>query len=99
MYNRHYKYLTDKKILHPQQPSFRKCHSTEHTVGQLPEQIYELLERANCTIGIFVDFSKAFDSVNHPILLKKIEICRVKGANLHLFRKQYIHINNDNMTN
>ena len=41
MYNRLYKYLTDQKILHPQQFGFRKGHSTEHAIAQLVDQINE----------------------------------------------------------
>ena len=63
MYNRLYKYLTDQKILHPQQFGFRKGHSTEHATAQLVDQIYESFENDNYTVGIFVDFSKTSDTV------------------------------------
>ena len=63
MYNRLYKYLTDQKILHPQQLGFRKGHSTEHATAQLVDQIYESFENDNYTVGIFVDFSKTSDTV------------------------------------
>ena len=105
MYSRLYKYLTDQKILHPQQLGFRNGHSTEHAIAQLVDQIYELFENHNYTVGIFVDLSKAFDTVDHTILLKKLEIFGVTGANLVWFksylasRKQYICINNDNKAN
>ena len=41
MYNHLYKYLTDQKILHPQQFDLRKGHSTEHATAQLVDQIYQ----------------------------------------------------------
>ena len=66
-----YKYLTDQKILHPQQYGFRKGHSIEHAIAQLVDQIYESFENDNYTVGIFVDFSKALDIFDHTILLKK----------------------------
>ena len=47
MYNHLTKYLTDKKILHPQQFCFRKGHSTEHAIAQLVDQIYESFENNN----------------------------------------------------
>ena len=105
MYNRIYKYLTDQKILRLQQFGFRKDHSTERAIAQLVDQIYESFENDNYTVGIFVDLSKPFDTVDHTTLLKKLEIYGITGANLAWFRsyltnrKQYICINNDNNTN
>ena len=61
MYNRLYKYLAVKKILHPQQFVFRKGHSTEHAIAQHVDQIYESFENENYAVGIFVELSKAFD--------------------------------------
>ena len=63
MYNHLHKYLTDQKILHPKQFGFRKGHSTEYATAQLVDQIYESFENDNYTVGIFVNFSKAFDTV------------------------------------
>ena len=100
-----YKYLTDQKILHPQQYGFRKGHSIEHAIAQLVDQIYESFENDKYTVGIFVDLSKAFETVDHTILLKKLEIHRITSANLAWFRsyltkrKQYICINNGTKTN
>ena len=105
MYNRLYKYLTDQKILHLQQFGFQKGHFTEHAIAQLVDKIYESFDNDNYTVGIFVDLSKAVDTVNHTILLKKLEIYGITGANLAWFRiyltnrKQHICINNDNKTN
>ena len=88
MYNRLYKYLTDQNItpLHPQQFGSRKDHSTDHAVAQLVDQIYESFENDNHTVSIFVDLSKAFDTVDHIILLKKLEIYGITGANLAWFK-------------
>ena len=105
MYNRLYKYLTDQKILHRQKFGFRKGHSTEHAIAQLVGQIYKSFENDNYTVGIFVNLSKAFDTVDHTILLKSLRSDGITGANLAWFRsyltnrKQYICINNDNKTN
>ena len=69
------------------------------------DQIYESFENDKYTVGIFIDLSKAFDTVDHAIILKKLEIYGITGANLAWFRsyltnrKQYICINNDTKTN
>ena len=105
MYNCLYKYLTDQKTLHPQQFGFRKVHSIEHAIAQLVDQIYESFENDTYTVGIFVDLSKVFNKVEHIILLKKVEILGIMGANVAWFRsyltngKQYICINKDTKTN
>ena len=54
MYNRLYKYLTNKKILHPQQFGFRKGHSTEHAIAQLVDQIYESFENDNTPLTFWL---------------------------------------------
>ena len=61
-------------MLHPQHFGFRKDHSTEHTIAQLVDQIYESFENDNYTVGIFVDLSKVFNKVDHTIRLKEVEI-------------------------
>ena len=105
MYNHLYKYLTNKKLLHPQQFGFRKGHSTEHSIAHLVDQIYESFENDEYTVGIFIDLSKEFDTVDHTILLKELEIYGITGANIAWFRsyltnrKQYICINTDKKTN
>ena len=82
MYNRLYKHL--------------KGHSTDHALLQLVDQIYESFERNEYTIGVFIDLSKAFDTVDHNILLKKWEIYCISDTHLQWFwnylsnRKQYI---------
>ena len=91
-------------MLHSQQFGFQKGYSTEHAISQLVDQIYESFENGNYIIGIFVDLSKVFDTVDHTILLKKLEIYGITIANLAWFRsylknrRQYICVNNDNET-
>ena len=48
-------------------------HSTEHAIAQLADQIYETFENDNYNVGIFADLSKAFDTVDHTILLKSLK--------------------------
>ena len=98
MYNRLYKYLSEEKLLYSKQFGFQKGHSTDHAIVHLVDQIYESFENDNYTLGVFIDLSKAFDTVDHSILLKKLEMYGVNTTNLTWFesylngRKQYIKI-------
>ena len=73
MYNRLYKFLIENKILYQKQFGFQNAHSTEHAILQLVNQITEPFSQGKYTLGIFLDFSKAFDTVNHNILLEKLK--------------------------
>ena len=105
MYNRLYKHLSNSKILYPKQFGFQKSHSTDHALLQLVDQIYESFERNEYTIGVFIDLSKAFDTVDHNILLKKLEIYGISDTHLQWFRnylsnrKQYIQFDGWQKTN
>ena len=98
MYNRLYKYLCKEKLLYSKQFGFQKGHSTDHAIVHLVDQIYESFENDNYTLGVFIDLAKAFDTVDHSILLKKLEMYGVNTTNLAWFasylngRKQYIKI-------
>ena len=104
VYNRLYKYLTTEKILYPKQFGFQRGHSTEHAIVKLANQIYESFERNKYTLGVFIDLSKAFDTVNHSVLIKKLQMYGVRGVNLAWFRsylanrKQYISLGHDRKT-
>ena len=71
-------YLTENNLLYCKQFGFQKRHSPEHAILQLVEQI-------NQSFSVFVDLSKAFDTVDHQILLKKLEYYGIAGNNLRWF--------------
>ena len=103
MYNRLYAYLAENNILFNKQFGFRAGHSTEHALLELFDQIKGSLNDKSYFLGIFIDLSKAFDTVDHKILLKKLQRYGIKGKNLSWFeryltgRKQCINIEiNDN---
>ena len=78
MYNGLYSYLVKEKILYSKQFGFQKGHSTEHAIAQLADQIHESSENDNYTLGVVIDLSKAFDTIDHAILLKKLENYGIK---------------------
>ena len=97
--------LSNMRILYPKQFGFQKGYSTDHVLLQLADQFYEYFERNEYTIGVLIDLSKAFDTVDYSILLKKLEICGISGMHLQWFRnylsnrKQYIQIDGWQKTN
>ena len=76
-------------------------HSTEHAIVQLFDQILESFEHNKYTLGVFIDLSKAFDTVDHSILLKKLELYGATDRNRSWFknyllnRKQFIQTNEE----
>ena len=94
------KYIEDNNLLSKYQFGFRKNHSTELALIEMVDQIKMSLDDSKITCGIFVDLSKAFDTVNHEILIGKLEHYGITGRALELFksylenRKQYVSLDN-----
>ena len=84
-YNRPYKYLTENNLLYYKQCGFQKGHSPEHANLQLVEQINQSFGKNEFTLVVFVDLSKAFDTVDHQILQKKIEYYGIARNNRRWF--------------
>ena len=79
MHIRLYNFLSDNKSLYNLQFGFREKHSTNHALLSIVEQIRENLDNKTFSCGVFVDLEKAFDTVNHKILLKKLEHYGIRG--------------------
>ena len=86
MYNRLYKHFVENNILYQKQFEFQNAHSAEHATLQLVNQITEAFSQAKYTLGIFLGLSKAFDTVNHNILLEKLKAYGIQSENLKWFR-------------
>ena len=71
MYNRLMDYVTKNNILSNYQFGFRKGYSTDMALTILIDKITSAMDKGEHIIGLFVDLAKAFDTVNHTILLKK----------------------------
>ena len=91
-------YIEKYDILFQFQFGFRKGHSTAQAVTELADSLRKAVDNNLYTCGIFIDFSKAFDTVNHQILLKKLEAYGIRGIPLEWFtsylenRQQYVAI-------
>ena len=68
VYNRVYKFLMETGQIYECQYGFRSHHSCEHAIGQLVAHVIKNLELRKDTISIFLDLSKAFDSLQHDII-------------------------------
>ena len=75
IYNRLYEHVTRHKVLTKEQYGFRSNYSTENAIFHLINNILNALENRQLVGGIFCELSKAFDYVNHDILLAQILWC------------------------
>ena len=100
MYNRLYKYLDKFNLFCSHQFGFRTGLSTGDAILEFLDGIYETLDDGALLIATFLDFSKAFDTVNHEVLIKKLKHYGVRGAVINWFssylegRYSYVCINN-----
>ena len=66
-----YDFLESQSVIYASQFGFQKGRSTLHSLIEIVENIKDCLERHNYGCGIFIDLKKAFDTVNHNILIQK----------------------------
>ena len=69
-----YLFLTTHKLLIQQQSGFREKHSCHTALIKIIDKWLEELDNGNFTAILFLDFKKAFDTVNHNILLSKLKL-------------------------
>jgi len=99
IYSRMYEYLDKNHLLYDKQFGFRSKHSTSHALISLTETIKNHLDNKELVSGVFIDLAKAFDTVNHSILCKKLSYYGFRGKFNELIksfltnRKQYVSIN------
>ena len=98
--NRVVEYVEKFELLSPEQFGFRKNFGTEYAILDIHEKLLNNLDNGLNTCSIFLDLAKAFDSVSHDILLRKLYKYGIRGSALSLFtsylssRPQCTKINN-----
>ena len=100
MYKRLHTFMEENDILYHKQFGFRKGNSTKNALIQITEKIKESIDKGKFGCAIFIDLRKAFDTVNHNILLMKLEHGMRDSALLWFEsylskRKQFVSINGE----
>ena len=99
VYKRLFNYFNKSDILFQNQYGFRKGRSTSLALHHLYDKISAAIDHRKFTAGIFLDLAKAFDTVNHDILLNKLKHYGVRGLALEWIksyftnRQQYVEYN------
>ena len=96
VYNLVFDFLSDNELLYDYQFGFRSKHSTQHALITLVDRVTKSLDRNNIVVSLFIDLKKAFDTVHHRILLRKLYAYGIRGVLLKWFesyltdRSQYV---------
>ena len=89
--------MESHELLYDNQCGFRRKHSTIDAVTKFVTDTCKSLDDSESTLAVYLDLSKAFDTIDHSILLKKLEFYGIRGQALDWFssylhnRKQFVH--------
>ena len=86
IHNRLYTFLNSQNIFYHSQYGFRPKHSTINAITEFTSHILSSLDKHEYSLSVFLDLSKAFDTIDHNILLRKLNYYGVRGVALDWFR-------------
>ena len=99
VYNQLYRYFTQNKLFYDSQYGFRAKHSTELAIVELVDRILHSIDNKELPLTIYMNLSKAFDTLDHTILSNKLRYYGIADISLKWFmsylfqRTQYIEVN------
>ena len=101
IFNQLHDYFQDNKLYCKNQYGFRRNHSTEYAALELIDRVILDMDKSEIPFSIFIDLSKAFNTLDHNILINKLQYYGIKGRPLDLFqsylsnRRQYVQFGNN----
>ncbi len=96
IFNQLYSFFQKQKPFYNSQYGFRSEHSTEFTALEVVDRLINKMDKSETPINIYLDLSKAFDTIDYHILINKLEYYGVTGSSINLFKsyllnhKQYV---------
>ena len=105
VYNQLMTFINDQNLLTNSQYGFRPGRSTEAALLSFTDHVLNAFDNDEYTVSVFLDLSKAFDTVNHSIMLHKLNHYGVRGTAHTWFhsylsnRVQHVHLNNQSSSN
>ena len=97
-FNQIYKYFQENNLFHGSQYGFRTQHSTELAALEFTDRILMEMDKGRTPLSVFLDLSKAFDTIDHNILIQKLSYYGFESESLSLVKSylqnrcQYVHI-------
>ena len=101
VYKRVTNFFNKFKLFYPDQYGFQNKKSTTDAIIKFTDQCYDILNNQESLISVYLDFSKAFDTVDHNLLCKKLELYGIRGSVNNWFRsylcsrEQFVQIHSD----
>ena len=90
-FNQLYDYIQRNKLLYANQYGFRKPHSTQLASVELVDRIRLDIDSGKIPLSVYLDLSKAVDTLDHSILLQKLKFYGVSGTSLQWFTSYLVN--------